>query len=57
MEIKVFKSNSMYVLESDINKFIHGMSYDSLKDIKLTTTIMDAGTNEFVAMVIYREYQ
>lgn len=56
MEIKVFKSNSMDVLESDINKFIHGMSYDSLKDIKLTTTIMDAGTNEFVAMVIYREY-
>ncbi|MEE6647849.1 sporulation protein Cse60 [Limosilactobacillus pontis] len=56
MKIKVFKSNSMYVLESDINKFIHGISYDSLKDIKLTTTIMDAGTSEFVAMVIYREY-
>ena len=46
----------MHVLESDINKFIHGMSCDSLKDIKLTTTIMDAGTSEFVAMVIYREY-
>ena len=56
MEIKFFKSDSIYVLESDINKFIHGMSYDSLKDIKLTTTIMDAGKNEFVAMVIYREY-
>ena len=46
----------MYVLESDINKFIHGMSYDSLKDIKLTTTIMDDETNEFVAMVIYPQY-
>ena len=56
MEIKVFESNSMYVLESDINKFIHGMPDDTLKDIKLTTTIMDAGTSEFVAMVIYREY-
>ena len=32
MEIKTFKSNSMYVLESDINKFIHGMPYDSLQD-------------------------
>ena len=56
MKVRIFENNSMDALQADINNFLYELPDGTLKDIKLTTTSMDAGTSKLAAMVIFHAW-